>query len=95
MEETFKPKWQRNNAGGYSLMMWAPDNPIMLHGQVAYTRPGYWRGVADVFKAKKGNRWVARWLAHEGLHINWRQGSTLTLREAMRLAQFMAGLHHV
>lgn len=76
-----KHKWQRNHMGGYSLMMDTPH--------------GFLRGVADVFKAKKGDQWVARWLTHESLHINWRQGNAPTLREAMRLAQFMAGIHHV
>jgi hypothetical protein len=54
--------------------------------------PGNYNACADVYKAKQGNRWVARWLAKEGTGVNWRQGSTLTLREAMRLAQFMVGM---
>lgn len=89
-----KPKWQRNNAGGYSLMIWYEGDPIHYsNGKVAY--PGFqgWRGYADVFKSAKGERWIARWLVKDG-PSRWQQGSAETLRGAMRLARFMVGVHH-
>lgn len=83
-----KPKWQRNNLGGYSLMVWHVGAPYTYKGSVIYEGfPGY-RDMADVFKPKKGNVWVARWRAQDPRR--WQQASTPTLREAMRLARFMA-----
>ena len=85
-------KWYRNNVGGFTLTRWQPPRIVHRCDGTKWTAPGTYNTCADVYKAKQGNRWVARWLAKEGTGANWRQGSTLTLREAMRLAQFMAGM---
>jgi hypothetical protein len=78
-----KFKWQRNNWNGFTLMV---------------LRKGYsyesWNGRADVFKAKRGDRWVARWIVTVDEVTSWQQGNALTLREAMRLAKYMTGVHH-
>jgi hypothetical protein len=87
-------KWRRNDAGGVTLMLWQPPRTHLRFDGTQWTTLGNYNACADVYKAKQGNRWVARWLAKEGTGANWRQGSTLTLtlREAMRLAQFMVGM---
>ena len=82
-------KWRRNDIGGFTLTRWQPPRTHLRFDGTQWTMPGNYNACADVYKTKKGDRWVARWLAKEGTGVNWRQGSTLTLREAMRLAQFM------
>lgn len=91
LRPTPKPKWQRNNRGGYSLMVWYRGKPVTHNGQVVWMGFEGWQGHADVFKPKKGDMWVVRWL-QTGSTTRWRQGTAPTIREAMRLAQFMVGL---
>lgn len=87
-----KPKWQRNNMGGYTLMVWKQGKPYYnAAGAVAFEGFSGYQQRADIFKPKKGNVWIARWL-HKGSPTRWQQGTAPTMREAMRLAQFMVGL---
>ncbi len=87
-----KPKWQRNNLGGYTLMVWYRGKPLYnSKGQCIYSGFEGYQGRADVFKPKKGDMWIARWLS-KGSTTRWQQGTAPTIREAMRLAQFMTGL---
>lgn len=86
-------KWQRNIQGGYTLLRWKEPRTYTRANGDKWTIPGNYHQCADVFRAKKGDRWVARWIAWNGNNHNWLQGSTLTLREAMRLAKFMSGIY--
>lgn len=85
-------KWQRNTHGGLTLTKWRPPKTYRRADGSEWTVPGNYNQCADVFRAKKGDRWVARWITWNGSNHNWKQGSTLTMREAMRLAQFMVGM---
>lgn len=85
-------KWQRNTHGGFTLMQWNPPKTYRRANGTKWTAPGNYNQCADVYKAKKGDRWVARWLLWKNHSAAWRQGSTLTMREAMRLAKFMVGM---
>ncbi len=86
-------KWERNTYGGYTLMYWREGLTYSRADGREWTIPGSYNQCADVFRAKKGSRWVARWITWKGHHHNWQQGSTMTLREAMRLAKFMSEVH--
>lgn len=86
-------KWQRNNAGGFTLTRWREPTKYRYGNGKEWATAGAYNQCADVFRAKKGDRWVARWLIQAGNNVNWQQGSTLTLREAMRLAKFMSEVH--
>ena len=89
-----KHKWQHNSEGGYSLMVWHEGTPVRNNGGVVVFRlAAQYRGLADVFKAKKGNRWIVRWLSKD-FPRRWEQGNAPTLREAMRLARAMVGINH-
>lgn len=55
-----------------------------------------WKGVADVFKAARGNRWVIRVGTGQfnNYHIVYDQYSAHSLREAMRMAKFLVGVKY-
>lgn len=76
-----KFRWQRNDEGGLTLQK---------QGSL------FWFSVADVFKAKRGKRWIVRVVSSD--HRNWRpiydQYTAFTLREAMRLTKFIVGVKH-
>ena len=74
-----KLRWQRNDMGGVTLQK---------NGKL------YWFSIADVFKAKRGERWVVRVVVRNSLtrSLEWEQYTAFTLREAMRLAKFIVGV---
>lgn len=88
-----KHKWQHNNQGGITLMCWYKGDPFFdSRGVMIFKGFEGWRGYGDVFKAKRGDRWIARWLSKPP--ARWESGSAPTLREAMRLARAMVGINH-
>jgi hypothetical protein len=72
-------------------MVWRQGVPLMHNGVAIWRGFEGWQARADVFKPKQGDQWVARWMS-KGSTTRWQQGNAPTLREAMRLAQFMVGL---
>ncbi len=79
--------WHRNDLGGFTYSVWAPNTNPLVRTMGAY------KSRADVFKPKKGSRWVVRVLRDpKGWSGEFTQFSTETLREAMRLAKFMVGM---
>ncbi len=89
-----KRRWQRNEDGGLTLEEWRDGFERQLMNGRVWRMQGNWHGVADVFKAKRGERYVVRVSIND--HHNWRplydQYTAFTLREAMRLAKFIVGV---
>ena len=69
---------------------------IFIEFSVAKNGKLYWFSIADVFKAKRGERWVVRVVVRNSLtrSLEWEQYTAFTLREAMRLAKFIVGVKH-
>ena len=87
MEDTVKStkfKWQKNTEGGITLCRLVPSgyNP-------------FWQSTADVFKAKRGTRWIVRVVVWDTpTDPPYTQHAARTLREAMRLAVFLVGVQY-
>jgi hypothetical protein len=80
-----KLRWQRNDQGGVTL-----EKLSMQMGEHCW-----WTGVADVFKAKRGDRYVVRLVTWSKNHNRrYHQYAAFSLREAMRMAKFLVGVQH-
>ena len=88
-----KFRWQRNDKGGLTLQKWIPKRThLYTQTDIRYHTGNYWDGRADVFKAKRGNRYVVRLVGRRMPSFD--QYTAHTLREAMRLAKFLVGVNH-
>lgn len=86
-------RWRKNDSGGLTLQEWTPKKTTTYKGTVAtYTSPEYWKPIADVYKAKKGERYVVRIMRPTPSGFD--QYQAFTLREAMRLAKFIVGVKY-
>ena len=86
-----KLRWQKNSAGGVTLQRWIPKRTTTYTStSYEYTSPAFWKSIADVFKAKRGERYVVRIMQPTGSGFD--QYQAFTLREAMRLAKFIVGV---
>ena len=85
-----KLRWEKNNTGGITLQRWVAgfERPL-LSGRV-WKVAGYWHGIADVYKAKKGERYVVRILRPTSSGFDQYQAHSL--REAMRMAKLLVGV---
>jgi hypothetical protein len=91
-----KLSWFKNSAGGLTLQCWYPEESTTYkHTQYTYTIPARWEAVADVFKAKRGDRYVVRLVTWSKNHNRrYHQYAAFSLREAMRMAKFLVGVQH-
>lgn len=88
-------RWRKNDSGGVTLQEWTPKKTTTYKGTVAtYTSPEYWKPIADVYKAKRGNRYVVRVINPLSTGPRFDQYQAFTLREAMRLAKFIVGVKY-
>lgn len=82
MEAGADYRWQHNTNGGITL-----QEEMVAYVDVGMPRPERhhlsWHSVANVFKAKRGNRYIAEVRGHKKLF------QFQTLREAMRMAKFL------
>lgn len=86
-----KLRWQKNALGGARLQCWKPEQQrTYTLTQLSFTVPGYWYGIADVYKAKRGDRWIVEIFAGR----TTQRHATHTLREAMRMAKFLVGVNN-
>lgn len=86
-----KFRWMRSKDFGLTLQHWHKYRAMPV-GTSFYD----WRSVADVFKARRGDRWVIRVATdrHKNYRLIYDQYTAHSLREAMRLAKFMVGVNH-
>lgn len=92
-----KLRWRHNDDGGITLQRWVPKKTTTYNGTTfEYTSPEHWRSDADVFKAKRGDRYVVRVLTDrlKDWHPVYDQYSAHSLREAMRMAKFLVGVKY-
>ena len=77
-----KYRWQHNFKGGITL-----QRELVAYVDVGTDTPERdhvtWQSLANVYKTKRGNRFIAEVRGHKKLF------SFLTLREAMRMAKFL------
>lgn len=85
-------EWSRNSDGGLTLIAEVTYTP-KFRGLVG-ARQMIRTGVADVFKAHKGNRWVIRIVrdVSRPMTKGYDQYTALTLRDAMRMAKFLVAV---
>ena len=89
-----KLRWRRNDEGGLTLEGWRDPFERPLRNGSVWRIQGRWSPIADVFKAKRGERYVVRVLTDrlKDWHPVYDQYTAFTLREAMRLAKFIVGV---
>lgn len=88
-------EWRRNDFAGFTLVDDVTYTP-KFRGLVG-ARQMLRTGVADVFKAAKGNRWIVRILRdpNRPLTGGYDQYTALTLRDAMRMAKFLVAVNRM
>lgn len=86
-----KLRWMRSKDYGLTLQRWHAFRAMPV-GKSFYD----WKSVADVFKARRGDRWVVRVATdkHHNYRITYDQYTAHSLREAMRLAKFIVGVKY-
>ena len=90
-----KLRWEKNDTGGVTLRKFVPTRTAKYKNTTfEYTTPEHWWALADVFKAKRGNRYVVRVINDLLDGPRFDQYSAHSLREAMRMAKFLVGVKH-